>query len=315
MGPYRGVGGDDRPVSASVTNLDLDESIDLRAIIACLWLRRWWIMASILLCGSLFVAVAFVMTPIYRATTVFVPASVGRPGGGNLLGGALGSLGDLASLAGVNIGGGANEAEEGLAVLRSRQFTEAFIRDENLMPKLFPNKWDAPRQQWKSDVVPPTPGQAYKYFNTAIRSILQDKKTGLITMQIDWRDRLDATRWANELMVRLNAEMRARAIAKADASVGYLEEELNKTSVVGTRDAISRLMEAQIRQRMIANVTQEYAFRVVDAAIAPDNKDVLKPKKAVILASGLALGLFLSVVAVLSIDGVGRDPVASRARA
>lgn len=298
-----------------MTNLELDDSIDLRAIIARLWLRRLWIVASVLLCGSLFLAVAFFTTPIYRATTVFVPASVGLPGGGSLLGGALGSLGDLASLAGVNIGGGATETEEALAVLRSRQFTEAFVREENLMPRLYPTKWDARRQIWKAGVVPPTPAQAYKYFDTAIRSVSQDKKTGLITMMIDWRDRLEATQWANELLARLNAEMRARAIAKADASVSYLELELNKTAAIGTRDAISRLMEAQIRQRMIANVTQEYAFRVVDTAIAPDNKDVLKPKKAVILVSGLVLGLLLAVVAVLFVDGIGRSPVASRLRA
>ena len=257
------------------------------------------------------------MTPIYRATTVLVPASRGRSGIGGLLGGgALGSLGDLASLAGVNIGaGGATDVEEALAVLRSRQFTEAYIRDKNLLPELFPQKWDDRRQAWKSDVVPPTPAQAYKYFNNNIRSIAQDKKTGLITMQIDWRDRLEGTGWANELIVRLNAEMRARAIAKADASVGYLEKELNTTTVIGTRDAISRLMEAQIRQRMIANVTEEYSFRVVDAAIAPDNKDVLKPKKAVMLLAGLGVGLLLAIIVVLAVDGVGNGAVASKHRA
>jgi hypothetical protein len=269
-------------------------------------------MASVLLCGSLFTAAAYLTTPIYRATTVVVPASVGLSGGGNLLGGALGSLGDLASLAGVNIGGGATETEEALAVLRSRQFTEAFIREGNLLPKLYSGKWDMRQQMWKAGIVPPTLAQAYKYFDTAIRSISQDKKTGLITVIVDWRDRFEASQWANELLARLNAEMRARAIAKADASVSYLEAELGKTSVVGTRDAISRLMEAQIRQRMVANVTREYAFRIVDTAIAPDNKDVLKPKKAVMLASGLVLGLIIAVIAVLLMDGIGREPVASR---
>jgi uncharacterized protein involved in exopolysaccharide biosynthesis len=302
-------------VNSSVTGFDLEDSIELRVILARLWRRRVWMIASVLVCGAAFVTAAFLMTPIYRATTVFVPASTGRSGVSGLLGGALGSLGDLASLAGVNIGaGGSTDTEEALAVLRSRQFTETFIRDNNLMPTLFPNKWDARRQAWKSDVVPPTPAQAYKYFNNTIRSIAQDKKTGLITMQIDWRDRLEGARWANALIVRLNTEMRARAVAKSDASVGYLEKELNTTTVIGTRDAISRLMEAQIRQRMIANVTEEYAFRVVDAAIAPDNKDVLKPKKAVMLLAGLAVGLLLAIVVVLSIDGVSNGAVASRNR-
>jgi hypothetical protein len=51
-----------------------------------------------------FAAVAFLMTPIYRTATVFVSAGVGQDMGGigELLGGALWSLGDLAPLAGIN---------------------------------------------------------------------------------------------------------------------------------------------------------------------------------------------------------------------
>jgi uncharacterized protein involved in exopolysaccharide biosynthesis len=303
----------DRPVGASVPHLsvpyvDADDSIDLRAILMRLWRRRWWLAISVLLCGSVFLGMAYIMVPIYRSTTLFVPANIGRPGVGGFLSGALGSLGDLASLAGVNVGGGGTETEEALAVLKSRQFTEQFINDLRLMPELFPDKWDPVAQRWRPGTLVPTPAQAYKYFNNQIRAVQQDKKTGLITMTIDWRDRLEGASWANELLVRLNAEMRKRAIAKSDASVGYLEKELNTTTVVGTREAISRLIEAQIRQRMIANVTQEYAFRVVDKAIAPDNKDVLKPKKAIMLGSGLAVGFIGAVLVVLMMDGLGRDP-------
>jgi LPS O-antigen subunit length determinant protein (WzzB/FepE family) len=106
-------------------------------------------------------------------------------------------------------------------------------------------------------------------------------------------------------MSRLNAEMRRRAIGKADASIGFLEKELNTTTVVATREAISRLIEVQIKQRMLANVTDEYAFRIVDRALPPDKIDVLKPKKALMLFAGLAVGLLVGSAVVLAVDGVG----------
>jgi uncharacterized protein involved in exopolysaccharide biosynthesis len=281
----------------------LDDSVDLKVLVRRIWSKRVWIMTSVIVCTAAFAVLAFTMTPIYRASSVFVPTNVGRLGGGGLLGGALGgSLGDIASLAGVNLGAGGTETEEALAVLRSRQFTEAFIADRHLMPELFPDSWDAQRHDWKQDIVPPTPGRAYKYFDQGIRTIVQDKKSGLITLQIDWRDRLEGAEWANELVRRLNAEMRSRAVDKANASVAYLQKELASATEVGTREAVSRLMEAQIKQRMVANVTEEYSFRIVDRAMAPDKKDVVKPKKVALLAAGLAMGFFVGIFGVLLVD-------------
>src|SRR5262249_46340657 len=163
------------------------------------------------------------------------------------------SLGGLASLAGFAVGGGNTQTEESLAVLRSQEFTEAFIESLHLMPKLFPKRWDERTGTWKTGpgVEPPTLAQAFKYFDGRIRTISQDKKTGLVTVQIRWKNRQEATAWANALVERLNEEMRSRAITKTEASLGFLEKELNATAVVSTREAINRLIEAQIKQRML----------------------------------------------------------------
>lgn len=272
-----------------------EETIELGALIAILWRHRWWIVASGVICTIIAVLIAVMSTPIFRATVVLVPANNEASGG---LDAALGQLGGLASLAGLNVGGGRMEKEEALAVLRSREFTEAFIRDKQLMPVLFAAKWDDKKQSWLPDTKPPTPAQAYKYFHQRVRTILQDKKTNLVSVQIEWQDGALAADWANELVRRLNAEMRGRAITHADASVGYLEHELESTAVVATRESINRLIESQIKQRMLANVTQEYAFRVVDRAMAPDADDPVWPNKPlVVIVGGLAGG-------VLGIAGV-----------
>jgi uncharacterized protein involved in exopolysaccharide biosynthesis len=268
--------------------------LELATLFRVLLRRRWLIVISTIVCATVFVAVAFLVTPVYRATTVLVPGDADKRTGG--LGSMLGQFGGLAAIAGLDIGSDGSMTEEALAVLTSRGFTESFLRDEGVMPQLYASRWDSTKKGWKETVKePPTLAQGYKYFDRNIRKVSQDKKRGLIIVQIEWKDRTLAARWANQLVNRLNAEMRARAIAQTDASVGFLEKELAATNVVETRAAVSRLMEAQVNQRMYANVTQEYAFRVVDAALEPDRKDVAWPNKPLLLLLGTFLGLFVGM--------------------
>jgi uncharacterized protein involved in exopolysaccharide biosynthesis len=213
---------------------------------------------------------------------------------------ALGALGNLANVARINIPG-ATYVDEAMAVMRSREFTEGFIRDENLMPELFPDLWDPRTNQWLNKDQQPTLAQAFKAFDV-MRSVTQAGRGGLVTVSVLWRDPVKAAEWSNALVARLNAEMRERAIASTNLSVSYLEKELAATSTIETRLAINRLMEAQINQRMLANVTQEYAFRVIDRALPPEPDDAVGPSKLVLLALGPSVGLIFGVFAVLAVN-------------
>jgi uncharacterized protein involved in exopolysaccharide biosynthesis len=285
-------------MSALAPQEELDEPMDLGEFYARLWLKRWWIVVIVLLSTTGFTAAAFLLTPVYESKTILAPAGISRAAD---TAGLAGQLGGLASVAGISLGPRDAETEEALAVLRSREFSERFIASHNLMPKLFASKWDAARGTWKVDAGhQPTPARAYKLFDQKIRSVSQDKKTGLVTLQIDWTDRQEAADWANELVRLLNEEMRARAVTNADASVSYLEKEAQTTVTVETRGAISRLMESQVKQRMIAHVTQDYAFRVVDRALPADRDDPVRPKKLVLLISGPLAGLVVGILGVLT---------------
>src|SRR5207248_46914 len=117
-------------------------------------------------------------------------------------------------------------------------------------------------------------------------------------------DRAAAADWTNELVRFLNDEMRSRAISRADAAVRFLETELQTTSTVETRDAISRLMEVQVKQRMIAHVTQDYSFRVVDKAMTADKDEPIKPQKRLMVIAGGLVGLFGGIVSALLYDSL-----------
>jgi uncharacterized protein involved in exopolysaccharide biosynthesis len=287
-------------VDIATTRLDQEKEIDLRAIGARLWSKRWWIVLAIILSTAAFAAVAFSSTKMYRATTVVVIAENPTKGGMGGIGGALGELGGLAAIAGLDVTGGAAGWAEPMAVIQSREFTERFMRDLNLMPKLFPKQWDAQAQRWKGPPETwPNLARGFKVFDKRIRTVTRDKISGMIKVEIEWTDPDEAATWANTLVSRLNAEMRSRAIATATASIGYLEHELATTSEVEARQAISRVMEAQINQRMLANVTDEYSVRVVDRALPPDRRDVVWPNKVMLLLMGPAFGLLLGIFVAL----------------
>lgn len=284
--------------------LRFEEPIDLGSIIRKVAARRWWLASCIAIAVGASAAVAFLTEPVYRATTVLAPAVQDR--GIDLNGFAASSLGGLAS--GLGLGPRDADTEEALAVLRSREFTERFITSQNLMPELFPSKWNSSARAWRVDTDHrPTLAEGYKYFNEQIRSISEDRKTGLVTLQIDWTDRQEAAKWANELVDELNAEMRRRAISQADASMEYLEDELRTTSAVEVRAAISKLMESQTKQRMLAHVTRDYSFRIVDRAITSDGEKPVKPRRLLLLTLGPLLGAAVGVGLILIVGANGRS--------
>lgn len=277
-----------------------DQGIDVRELVARLWQGRWWLVGSIFLCALVMTVMAFVRMPMYRATTIVVPAGADGDMLGGGMGSSLGQLGGLASLVGINIGRGASGVEEALAILKSRQFTESFIERHHMLPILFEKSWNSQENEWRSGIVPPTLTAGYVYFDSAVRSVVQDKKTGLVTLTITWKDRAQASTWANNLVEEFNGEMRARAIDKSNASLAYLEKELEGTTVVATREAINRLIEAEVKQRMLANVAKEYSFRVVENALLPDPvADRAGPGKRVLIAAGALGGFVLGVTIIL----------------
>jgi uncharacterized protein involved in exopolysaccharide biosynthesis len=274
-----------------------DDELSLGEIIA--WLRqgRLIIVATTLLLGVLAGILAFVLPPTYRAETVLTLADDEARG---LDLGGLGSIGDLAGVVGLSMGSG-SQRDEFVALLGSRSFTEDFIREQNLLPVLFHKKWDAQNKRWRTDDPSeiPTLFDGYRMFDRKVRTIIESKATGLVTLRIEWTDRDAAASWANLLIDKLNERARRRAIDDASKSLEFLKRELLRTDMVELRQSINRLIESQMSKAMLASVRQDYAFRVLDPALPPDSDAYVKPRRALMIALGLFLGCMLGTGFVL----------------
>lgn len=274
-----------------------DDEIDLFQIWARLVENKWIVITTTLLGLLVATALAFIMTPKYEAKLVASSAEESKSSGG--IGALGGQLGGLAELAGVSLGGGGNK-DAALAYLKSRVFIEGFIKENGLMEILYAKQWDATNKKWLVDDPKkiPTSWKAYRQFSNNILDVQQEKKTGLITLTITWKNRDQAVEWANSLIKRANENLRNRSISDTEKSLSYLEKELQKTSIVEVQNTIFRVMESQIKTMMMANTQEQFAFKVIDPAMAVDEDAFVKPKRPLIIATGGIGGLFLGILLV-----------------
>ena len=165
------------------------------------------------------------------------------------------------------------------------------------MPILFEEIWDAESQSWlvQTQEDEPSEQKAVEAFRS-ILSVDENKKSGLISLSISWKDPELAAQWANDLVKQLNEQLREQAIADSKKRVGYLEQELTKTTLKDMRAVLYNLLESEKQKAMLANVNEDFALEVIDPAVAPKIRE--KPKRKLIVALGGVCGGFLGIFAV-----------------
>lgn len=279
-----------------------DDEIDLLELWRTLLKYKRMILKSVFGTAFLVAVISLFFPNIYRGEVLLTPAQSEDSKGGGLASalGGLGGLGGLASMAGISLGG-SGSTEENLAVLKSHEFLWKFVQEKKLMPILFEDDWDAGKKRWKKDDPEDQPGQwdMYRLFDPEKGGVLKvdkDKKTDLVTVAIEWEDAKLAAEWANALVASLNQYLAQQTVARSERNLQYLNEELMKTQVEEMRKTLFDLIASEQKNAMLANAQKEFAFRVLDPAVAPDKK--IKPKRAIIVILSALVAGFLAVIAV-----------------
>jgi uncharacterized protein involved in exopolysaccharide biosynthesis len=255
-----------------------DDEIDLWELWDTIWSGRWLIIAITALFAIGGVTYALLAAESYRADVVLAPAEK------KSLPAALGQLGGLASLAGVNIGGGGGQ--EPIAVLRSKGFLREFIQAQNLQPVLLADARDGETADIRD---------AVKRFEL-LRTVTEDKKTGLVSVSMRWKDPVTASIWANAMVRQLNDKLRSQALQEAQRNVDYLQKEIAGTSVVSLQQSMGRVLEGEMQKLMLARGSEEFAFKVIDPATPPKQRE--SPKRTLITLVATLAGGFIGLLAV-----------------
>jgi uncharacterized protein involved in exopolysaccharide biosynthesis len=258
---------------------------------------KWQVAATIALSTGAAIAVALLLPPTFRAEAVLSPTNHEAAGAGGVAE-LVSRYSDVASLAGVSLSSGSTDNYEAVATLNSRALLHAFITENNLLPVLFPDQWDAAGAVWKTPPDDaPTVWHGIREFQSRIMTVSTDRRTGLVTLTIDWRDAQVAADWASQLIARTNETLRNRVIEEGESSIEHLNAEIERTHEVQLRSAIYRLIESQLWRVTMATVTREYAFRVIDPPMPPAER--FRPNRAQIAVTGLIVGLILAAALVV----------------
>lgn len=292
-----------------------DDEIDLKELFLALWKGKWIILLTTIIfsAGSVFYALS--LPNIYKAEAVLASAQEGGKSG---LAGMAAQFGGLASLAGINIGGGGTDGKAmALATLQSRQFINAFIQKHNLLVPLMATKeWNAnsgelvidpemynvDTQEWVRGVelgksLQPTDWKAYKKFKNGTLVVEEAQDTGLVTLSVNHYSPEIAQQWVTWLVEDLNSWMKEKSLSETKRNIGYLEQQLQKTKIADMQTIFYQLIEEQTKSLMLAEVDKEFAFKVIDPAVVPEER--AKPKRAFTCVLGTLLGGILGVAIVL----------------
>lgn len=289
-----------------------DDEIDLRELWGVIWRGKWIIVGVTLIFALISVVYALSLPNIYKSEALLAPAEENSGAG---LAGMTGQLGGLASLAGVNLGGGSDKTVLAIEVLKSREFISKFIKKHELLVPLIAVKgWDRSSDKLiiDSDIYDlknaswvrgpelqggePTMQEAYKVFAERF-VVTQNKKSNFVTVSVDHFSPNIAKQWVDWLVEDINVELKSRDVTEAKKSVEYLTNQLVKTSISDMRSIFYELIEEQTKIIMFAEVRYEYAFKTIDSAVAAEKKS--RPNRAKIVLTICFLGAVLGCFFVL----------------
>lgn len=282
---------------------DPEDEVDLRELFLAIWRGKWFIMALTLVFALGGVAYALYLPDVYTAQAKVAPED--GQGGGQMGG----QLGNLASLAGVNVGSeGSSKTIIAKEILQSRAFLTDFIHRRNLeVPLAATEGWNAKKQEWRINTEvynpkkdswttnKPSEWQLYKALSSKL-SVSQNDETGMLTLSISSQSPQAARQWAEWLLADINKHMREKDVREARNRIDYLRQKLEETSITGMQQVFYQLIESETRTVMLANANDEYVFETIDPAVEPE--EASEPKRALICIVATLTGGLLGTLIV-----------------
>ncbi|MCK4679905.1 hypothetical protein KAT82_02165 [bacterium] len=255
---------------------------------AHLWERRARLIGIWLVVMVLVLIRLLVMPAVFTSGCLLMPLpleQVEQVSGGGFGGASVRSL--LA-------GGGSSDAYAAAAFLESGQLMNAVIKDLDLARELFPKSWDSGAKKWRDKA--PHPAKSRRAFDPRV-DVSYDGYTGLIQLQVHWWSPERAREIAAAMIEIGDRMLRDAAIAEGERRVEELQREMHNVRVSEIGSFLAEEMTQAISSLASIRARSGYAFRVIDAPLAPDKKS-WPPRLTLLILLGLATaGIEIGAVA------------------
>jgi uncharacterized protein involved in exopolysaccharide biosynthesis len=217
--------------------------------------------------------ISFLSPKIYQAKAVIMSSDEGAN--------TQGSMRDMARRFGISTGQTSSTAEI-VSLLRSNILTEKVIKKHNLLTIFF-KKDDLEKMMESSKT-----WNGIRYLK-AIYQVDPKLKEGVIELSAEFKNPKISADIINYILTELTDYMSGEAKKTAETNRKYLESLIDKNMDPLIQNKIYSLIAQQIEMSMMAEVKQNFAFRILDPPKVPDMH--IKPK----ILNNIMLSLFLSL--------------------
>ncbi|MBI5643612.1 MAG: hypothetical protein HY954_09100 [Deltaproteobacteria bacterium] len=285
------------------------------------WKRKTLIIAIVLLSVFGTAISSLFMENIYQAEVIITPVGVKETSHG-----ASALLQQFGPIQGISLPGSSSSSSEIVNLLKSKVLKEKIIVNYDLLPVLFSKQWDKDKGEWIKDASKagfslsgltdvlktesaqaeplnggPTLWDGLRMLDRIVK-VSSIPKDNLIMVTVEFNDPALAARIAEYFIMALNDHMTSEVKRVARTNRKYLEEQLNHVGDPFIRNNIYNLIAQQIELSMMAEVKENFAFKLLDPPKTPDRR--IKPKRTVMVkvsfvvafSAGVALSFVLEFI-------------------
>ncbi len=222
-----------------------EDEIDLYELWLVLVKRKKWVLGVTFFVITIALILCFLLPPVYKTEATLMP-----------LGGKeknLGGLSALAGLAGISLPVSSGSGITVEAVLKSRTLRERIVKRLNLLPVLFPDKWDKEHKKWilkGEDDKPPTVFDGAEVLKKLI-SVSTDRKTGVVTLSVEFpKDPKMAYKIAKTALEEARKILNEKSFTIAKKYRLYVEKRLKEAKEIlkNTEEIYKKFMAGKIKE-------------------------------------------------------------------
>lgn len=293
-------------------NSHLTRTIDVFQIAREIWARRDVFFATIMVMFVLAAITLHFVPKRYTVSLSVVPVTQNS----SQLGGGLGTL---AKLGGLNVGDMGNGSQFRLFIsgLTSRDVADKIAGDQNLMRRLFPEQWSQKDNNWKESqslrhviatfvkqavgipVEPwsPPSGEDVQNLLAERLEVDEDPKSPAVALRMQSAHPAVTLDLMRELVQVVDAQLRARALDRANDYIAYLRQQINQETVNEYKAALTEQLAMQEQTRMMASAHVSFAAQLFSRPAISKMPSAPKSIPLLILALlfGAGLGGLLAI--------------------
>lgn len=292
---------------------DVSDEIDLMQMLQRLW-SQWR-----LICVCVIVALVMAVTYLHFATYTYTATLRVIPAQGSRQGPSLsGSLGGLASLAGISMSGDETTPFSlFLETVQSRSVADALAKRPDIMKVVFEDQWNEQAGKFVSresalkkgaafvkgvlgvrnyEWEPPDGAQMKIYLKENLRVVHEHGKI-IAELSFDHEDPSFAVTFLKATYEVADALLRQATLRRVNMNIDYLSRTLPNVTQADHRMALVKILSDEEKTKMLASSGAPHAAEIVDTPSASFRPT--SPRPALVILLAIFAGLFFGAVVAL----------------